>query len=79
MLSRLAVYIYSLNMYNDHFNFGGNMSKMGEVVTEFLENGGSELGFSENTLPELDDFHIVLQQMISIWEYKGLTEEEYYN
>jgi hypothetical protein len=55
------------------------MSKMGEVVTEFLENGGSELGFSENTLPELDDFHIVLQQMISIWEYKGLTEEEYYN
>ena len=52
---------------------------MGEVVAEFLENGGLELGFSEDKLPDLDDFQIVLQQMIPVWEYKGMTEEEYYN
>ena len=50
------------------------MSKIGGAVTDFLENGGLELGFNEDILPDLDDFQIVLQQMIPVWEYKGMTE-----
>ena len=55
------------------------MSKIANVVTEFLDNGGKELGYDEYTLPDLDDFETILQQTIHVWEYKGMTEEEYYN
>ena len=54
------------------------MSKIKRSIDDFLDNGGRGLGFCEDNLPDRDDFQIVLQQMIQIWEYKGLTKKQYY-
>ena len=54
------------------------MSKMGDLVNEFLNNGGYFLGYNEMELPELDDMYMILSQSIKVWEYKGHTEKEYY-
>ena len=54
------------------------MSKIADAVEDFLDNGGRELGYSSNNLPDLDDFQLVLQQLVKVWEYYGVTEYEYY-
>lgn len=54
------------------------MSKIADAVEDFLDNGGRELGYSSNNLPDLDDFQLVLQQLVKVWEYHGVTEYEYY-
>ena len=54
---------------------------MGKIIREaesFLENGGISLGYDFNNLPLLDHLDIVLNNGIWIWEYNGMTEEEYY-
>lgn len=54
------------------------MSKIADAIEDFLDNGGRELGYSSNNLPNLDDFQLVLQQLVKVWEYHGVTEHEYY-
>jgi len=54
------------------------MSKVAEQIDDFLDNGGRELGFNEDTLPDEDDFQAVLQQMVLVWDYLGVTQKEYY-
>ena len=54
------------------------MSKVAEQIEDFLGNGGRDLGFHEDNLPKIEDFQIIIQQMVKVWEYHGLTKEEYY-
>tara|TARA_R100000656_G_C3891299_1_gene116638 strand:+ start:237 stop:434 length:198 start_codon:yes stop_codon:yes gene_type:complete len=54
------------------------MSKMGDYAQEFLEDAGYSLGYDENNMPEFKDIEIVRTFNIHVWEYKGLTEYEYY-
>ena len=54
------------------------MGKTAEITEEFLNNGGSGLGYDETNLPEFKDIQMVWRHHIPIWEYKGQTEEEYY-
>ena len=55
------------------------MSKVSEKAKDFLDNGGRDLGFNEDNLPPIDEFQIIIQQMIKIWEYHGYeTKKEYY-
>tara|TARA_Y100000593_G_scaffold69804_1_gene128175 strand:- start:1817 stop:2002 length:186 start_codon:yes stop_codon:yes gene_type:complete len=55
------------------------MSKIKEYTDHFLENGGRKLGYDENNMPEVKDIEVVIALDIPIWDYKGKTEEEYYN
>ena len=57
---------------------GEQMSKLMNHAQNFLEDVGYGLGYDERNLPELKDIKMVWQHHIHIWEYKGLTEEEYY-
>ena len=52
--------------------------KMKAAIEDFLDNGGRDLGFNEENLPDIDDFQVVLQQMVLVWDYLGVTKEEYY-
>ena len=54
------------------------MSRIVEYAQEFLESGGDELGYDENTMPESSDIDVVLQYHVPVWEYNGMTEEEWY-
>ena len=54
------------------------MSKMGAMVSNFLDSGGYHLGYNERELPDIDDMYMILSRSIKVWEYKGVTEEEYY-
>jgi hypothetical protein len=54
------------------------MSKTKNKVIDFLEEGGRDLGYSENHLPKLEDFRIVLNHSIHVWEYHGKTHQQYY-
>ena len=54
------------------------MSKTKEQAQEFLDNVGYQLGYSEDNMPEFKDIDVVWTHRVPIWEYKGMTEEEYY-
>tara|TARA_Y100001963_G_scaffold68502_2_gene95501 strand:- start:36432 stop:36608 length:177 start_codon:yes stop_codon:yes gene_type:complete len=54
------------------------MGKISSEIVDFLANGGSELGFSDEELPALGQFNDVLRYGITVWDYKGMTKEEYY-
>jgi|TARA_R110002074_G_scaffold120750_2_gene254662 hypothetical protein len=54
------------------------MSKMFNYAQDFLDDGGEELGYSVSDLPHLDDMSYVLQQSVKVWEYNGLSQEQYY-
>ena len=54
------------------------MSAIKSKIIDFLFNGGSELGYSEIELPKLDDFDSVIEHKITVWDYNGKTEQEYY-
>tara|TARA_Y100001951_G_C11178831_1_gene204711 strand:+ start:129 stop:326 length:198 start_codon:yes stop_codon:yes gene_type:complete len=54
------------------------MGKLIDYANNFLDIGGRELGYDESMLPDIKDFKVVLQYNVPVWEYKGLSEEEYY-
>ena len=54
------------------------MSKLMSYAQDFLDEVGYGLGYSEKNLPEFKDIQMVWRHHIHIWEYKGITEEEYY-
>ena len=54
------------------------MGKIADYGQYFLENGGRKLGYDEKTIPEAKDIEVVMAFHIPIWDYNGLTEEEYY-
>ena len=51
---------------------------MKDAMMYFLDNGGYELGYDENQMPDIGDVNMILQRGIKIWEYKGVSEKEYY-
>ena len=54
------------------------MSKMGDYLQDWLNEGGYDLGYSENNLPAIIDMKLILEHSVKIWEYNGLTKREYY-
>ena len=54
------------------------MSKMGDHALQWLNRGGYNLGYSLYDLPELDDMEGVIRNDVRVWEYRGVTEKEYY-
>ena len=54
------------------------MSKTKGYAQEVLDNVGYQLGYSEDNMPEFKDIDVVWTHRVPIWEYKGMTEEEYY-
>ena len=54
------------------------MSKLDDYAQDFLDRAGYSLGYDINTLPEFKDIDIVWMYNISVWDYNGMTEEEYY-
>ena len=54
------------------------MSKLMNHAQAFLDEVGYGLGYDERNLPELKDIEMVWSHHIHVWEYNGLTEEEYY-
>tara|TARA_R110002020_G_scaffold179392_1_gene372968 strand:- start:245 stop:415 length:171 start_codon:yes stop_codon:yes gene_type:complete len=54
------------------------MSAVGEIITEFLEEGGDDLGYDSNNMPAIKDMDRVLERGVKVWEYFGITEQEYY-
>ena len=54
------------------------MSKTGGYAQEFLNAIGYDLGYDNNNLPSIQDIEIVWANRVRVWEYKGLTEYEYY-
>ena len=55
------------------------MSKIADYGEDFLKNGGRKLGYDENNMPKAKDIEVVMVLQIPVWEYKGMTEMEYYN
>lgn len=55
------------------------MGKLLQYADYFLENGGKSLGYDEKNLPEASHIEMVLSFQIPIWEYNGMTKEEYYS
>ena len=54
------------------------MSKIKDYHQTFLDTVGRQLGYDEDNLPEFNDIEVVMSFRIPIWEYKGMTKEEYY-
>ena len=54
------------------------MGKLIDYAHSFLNNGGKDLGYDESMLPDIKDFEMVLKYNVPVWEYRGLSEEEYY-
>ena len=55
------------------------MSKLIQYAEDFLDNGGEDLGYTLSALPKVDDIEVVLRYQVPVWEYKGMTQEEYYS
>ena len=54
------------------------MSEIKTYAQEFLDNIGYELGYDTNNMPELKDIEIVWAYRVPVWEYNGMSNEEYY-
>ena len=54
------------------------MSKLDDYAQDFLDRVGYSLGYDIGTLPEFKDIDIVWMYNITVWDYNGMTEEEYY-
>ena len=54
------------------------MSKISDYGQEYLDEIGYSLGYDINNMPKLKDVGMVWRYNIHVWEYKGLTEWEYY-
>ncbi len=55
------------------------MSKLKNEIHDWLEDFGYDLGYTWNDLPDLSDMDRITENNVQIWEYKGVTEKEYYN
>ena len=55
------------------------MSKVFDYAQSFLDDGGTELGFSHYDLPHLEDMSSILEHYVKVWEYHGISEREYYS
>ena len=54
------------------------MSLIKDKAMDFRNNGGFDLDYDEFNLPKLDDMDVILENNIHIWEYRGMSEDEYY-
>ena len=54
------------------------MGLIKDKAMDFLNDGGFDLSYDEWTLPKLDDMDVILENNVHIWEYRGVTEEEWY-
>ena len=54
------------------------MGKIADYGEYFLENGGRKLGYDEKSMPEPKDIEVIMTFGVPVWDYNGLTEEEYY-
>tara|TARA_R100000808_G_C2155101_1_gene166861 strand:- start:7169 stop:7327 length:159 start_codon:yes stop_codon:yes gene_type:complete len=50
------------------------MGKIKDVCQEFLDNGGSYLGYSMENLPDINDFNYILSH--NVWAKTYSKEEE---
>ena len=55
------------------------MSKLFNAMQDFLDDGGTELGYSHYDMPNLADISTILENSIKVWEYHGISEREYYS
>ena len=55
------------------------MSKVFSYAQDFLDDGGTELGYSHYDMPNLADMSAILENSVKVWEYHGMSEREYYN
>ena len=49
-----------------------------DKAMDFLNDGGFDLSYDEWTLPKLDDMDVILENNVHVWDYRGVTEEEWY-
>ena len=54
------------------------MSKLFNYAQDFLDDGGTELGYSHYDMPDLSDMSSILENSVKVWEYHGMTEAQYY-
>ena len=54
------------------------MGMIKDKAMDFLNDGGFDLSYDEWTLPKLDDMDVILENNVHIWDYRGVTEEEWY-
>tara|TARA_R100000963_G_C4607157_1_gene78806 strand:+ start:484 stop:699 length:216 start_codon:yes stop_codon:yes gene_type:complete len=57
---------------------GGIMGMIKDKAMDFLNDGGFDLSYDEWTLPKLDDMDVILENNVHVWDYRGVTEEEWY-
>ena len=54
------------------------MGLIKDKAMDFLNDGGFDLSYDEWTLPKLDDMDVILENNVHVWDYRGVTEEEWY-
>ena len=54
------------------------MGLIKDKAMDFLNDGGFDLSYDEWTLPKLDDMDFILENNVHVWDYRGVTEEEWY-
>ena len=54
------------------------MSKLFNAMQDFLDDGGTQLGYSHHDMPNLADMSAILENSVKVWEYHGMSEREYY-
>ena len=55
------------------------MSKIFNYAQDFLDDGGTDLGYTHQALPHFDDMSYVLRYSVKVWEYKGMSQKQYYS
>ena len=55
------------------------MGKIFNYAQDFLDDGGKGLGYSHYDMPNLEDMSTILEHNVNVWEYHGMSEEEYYS
>ena len=55
------------------------MGKVAETYDEFLDSGGKDLGYDYSTVPLFSELDMILKMNISVWDYLGVTEKDYYS
>ena len=55
------------------------MSKLFNAMQDFLDDGGTQLGYSHQDMPNLEDMSAILENSVKVWEYHGMSEREYYS
>ena len=54
------------------------MGLIKDKAMDFLNDGGYDLDYDEWTLPKLDDMDVILENNVHVWDYRGVTEEEWH-